>query len=176
LAKAPLAVHTPVPATYVEVTVPAVAVFKLPAAGVDRVKIAVTFALSTSLITRSIRFNPVFWVYVSAAFKFVALGTSFTAVTVITNVCAALVSTPPFAVPPLSVSTSVIVAVPLAFASAVYVNVPLLATAGPTLKSAAFVLPVTVKLTVCALSFVGPARMAVAHPATVCGPASSLLV
>ena len=45
----------------------------------------------------------------------VKLGASFTAVTVIVNVCGALVSTPPFAVPPLSCSVTVIVAVPIAF-------------------------------------------------------------
>ena len=59
-ASTPLAVQTP--AVNVEVTVPAVAVFKLPAATFDRVKIAVTVGLSTSLITMSIRFNAVFWV------------------------------------------------------------------------------------------------------------------
>ena len=45
----------------------------------------------------------------------------------------ALVSTPPFAVPPLSLSVTVIVAVPFALAAGVYVSVPGVdRTAGPT--------------------------------------------
>ena len=58
-AMAPLAVHTPVPATYVEVTVPEVVVFKLPAAVLDSVRVTVTLALSTSLTTMSARFSGV---------------------------------------------------------------------------------------------------------------------
>ena len=50
---------------------------------------------------------------------FVKLGASLTAVTVIVKVCAALVSTPPLAVPPLSCSVTVTVAVPLALAAGV---------------------------------------------------------
>ena len=46
-------------------------------------------------------------------------GASLTAVTVMVNVCGAEVSLPPFAVPPLSFATSVIVAVPFAFAAGV---------------------------------------------------------
>ena len=46
-------------------------------------------------------------------------GASLTDVTVMTNVCVGDASTPPFAVPPLSISRSVIVAVPLAFAAGV---------------------------------------------------------
>ena len=49
----------------------------------------------------------------------VLTGASLTAVTVIVNDCAPDVSTPPFAVPPLSWATSVIVATPLAFAAGV---------------------------------------------------------
>src|SRR5712664_4686446 len=44
----------------------------------------------------------------------VKLGASFTAVTLMVNVCAALVSTPPFAVPPSSCSCTVTVADPFA--------------------------------------------------------------
>ena len=67
----------------------------------------------------------------------VKLGTSFTAVTLITNVCAALVSTPPLAVPPLSCKRTVIVALPLAFAAGVKVRLPFEEfTAGSTLNSA----------------------------------------
>src|SRR5438309_1453232 len=80
------------------------------------------------------------------------------AVTVIMNICAALVST-----------------LPLAVAAGVNVNVPFDATAGPISKSAAFVLPVTANVNVCPLSF-GPAEMAVAQPGTVCAPASSVTV
>jgi hypothetical protein len=50
---------------------------------------------------------------------FVKLGASFTAVTVIVNVCVALASMPPLAVPPLSLSCTVMVAVPLALAAGV---------------------------------------------------------
>ena len=67
-------------------------------------------------------------------------------------------------------------AVPVAFAAVVYVNVPVGDTAGAALKSAAFVLPVTLKVTVCDASSVGPAVTAVAQAATVCGPASSATV
>ena len=49
----------------------------------------------------------------------VKLGASLTGVTVIVNVCGARVSTPPLAVPPLSLSVSVIVAVPMAFGAGV---------------------------------------------------------
>ena len=54
---APVALHTP--AANVEVTVPDVPVFKLPAATFDRVRVAVTLALSTSLATMSVRFSAV---------------------------------------------------------------------------------------------------------------------
>src|SRR6185503_20849688 len=53
-----------------------------PAAGFDKVKVAVTLALSTSLTTISIRFNGVSSVYVSAALRFVAVGASLTGVPV----------------------------------------------------------------------------------------------
>ena len=49
----------------------------------------------------------------------VLTGASLTAVTLMTKVCGAEVSTPPFAVPPLSCRVNVIVAVPLAFAAGV---------------------------------------------------------
>ncbi len=47
------------------------------------------------------------------------MGASLTGVTVIVNICGADVSTPPFAVPPLSCATSVIVAVPKALGALV---------------------------------------------------------
>jgi hypothetical protein len=51
--------------------------------------------------------------------------------------------------------------------------VPLASTAGPALKSAAFVLFVTLNVSVCPASSDGPALIAVAQPATVCSPDSS---
>ena len=54
---APLAVHTP--AAKVEVTSPEVAVFKLPAARSESVRVTVTLALSTSLTTMSVRLSAV---------------------------------------------------------------------------------------------------------------------
>ncbi len=65
---------------------------------------------------------------------------------------------------------------PLANAAGVYVNVPSDATAGWVLNRAVFVLPVTLKVSVCAASSAGPALIAVAHDATVCGPAFSMTV
>ena len=56
---APLAVQTPVPALYVEVTLPLVAVDKLPAAALESVKVTVKFALSISLATISAKFSSV---------------------------------------------------------------------------------------------------------------------
>ena len=76
------------------------------------------------------------------------LGASFTAVTVIMNVCAALVSTPPLAVPPLSDTLNVIVAVPFALAAGVYVSTPFEAIDGEPENNPGFVLPVTVNATV----------------------------
>jgi len=55
LAIAPDAVHTPVPALYVDVTAPDVAVVRAPAAGFDRVNVAVTLALSTSETTIGVK-------------------------------------------------------------------------------------------------------------------------
>ena len=70
-------------------------------------------------------------------------GASFTGVTVIMKVWAAEVSTPPFAVPPLSLITMVMLADPFAFAAGVYVSVPVELTAGATENRAALVLFVT---------------------------------
>ena len=55
---------------------------------------------------------------------FTNVGSSFTAFTVMVNVCVANVSSPPLAVPPLSLSTTETVATPLAFDASVYVSVP----------------------------------------------------
>jgi hypothetical protein len=54
--------------------------------------------------------------------------------------------------------------------------VPLESTAGPALKSAAFVLFVTANVSVCPASSAGPGLTAVAHGPTVCGPESSATV
>ena len=104
------------------------------------------------------------------------LGALLTAVTVIVKVCGAEVSTPPLATPPLSDKVSVIVAAPAMPGARVYVSVPLVATAGPALKSAALVLPVTLKVSVWAASSAGPALIAVAHPATECAPEFSFTI
>jgi hypothetical protein len=71
-----------VPALYVEVTAPDVAVLKLPALALDKTNVAVNTLLSISLPTMSIKSSGVSSVYDSAAAKFVALGGSFTGVTV----------------------------------------------------------------------------------------------
>jgi hypothetical protein len=105
-----------------------------------------------------------------------SVGLSFTAFTVMVNVCAVELSTPPLAVPPLSFSTTVIVAVPLAFVAEVKVSVPLAAMAGAAENKAAFVLPVTWNVSVWAASSAGPAESAVAQPAMLCAPQSSLTV
>src|SRR6059036_1051142 len=105
------------------------------------------------------------------------LGGSLTAVTVMINVCGALVSTPPLAVPPLSLAVTVTVAAPLALGADRYVNVPADDTLGCTAKRPLLLL-VTMKVTICpaATSSGGPARILVAQPVTVCVPASSRAV
>ncbi len=55
-------------------------------------------------------------------------------------------------------------------------SVPVEETDGPALNSAAFVLPVTLKVSVWPASFAGPGLMAVAQTATVCAPESSTTV
>src|SRR5262249_25895071 len=89
-------------------------------------------------------------------------GASLTGVTVIVKLCGALVSTPPFAVPPSSWRSTVMVALPKALAAGVKESVPVGETAGPAPKRAAFVLPVTWKATVW-LASLGPGERAVAH-------------
>ncbi len=100
-------------------------------------------------------------------------GASLTPVIVIVNVCAALVSTPPLAVPPSSCTCTVTVAVPLRFAAGVKVNVPFAATAGCAENSGLLSL-LTMKSTACVSP--GPALIAVAHPVTECAPLSSSAV
>src|SRR5438132_1662649 len=93
---------------------------------------------------------------------FVNDGATLIGCTSLTNVCAADVSMPPFAVPPLSDSVSVIVAAPIVFVAGVYVSVPFAATAGPAENSAGLLLPVTLNVSVWPRSF-GPAPVVVAH-------------
>src|SRR5438552_14054230 len=132
------------------------------------------FALSTSLtvIVPSIAVAPCPSVNVNVP-PAVSTGGSFTAVTVIVNVIAEEVSTPPFAVPPSSCSCTVTVAVPFAFGAGVNVNTPAGEIAGCVLNSALLLL-LTMKLTTCVASF-GPALMAVAHGCEY-APLSSLTV
>src|SRR5207247_5571176 len=100
---------------------------------------------------------------------FVNDGATLIGCTSMTNVCAADVSMPPFAVPPLSDSVSVIVAAPIVFVAGVYVSVPFAATAGPAENSAGLLLPVTLNVSVWPLSF-GPALIDVAQLFTVRAP------
>ena len=74
------------------------------------------------------------------------MGASLTAFTVIVNVTAALVSSPPLAVPPSSLSETVTVAEPFAFAAGSKVSVPSAAIAGCVENNALLSL-LTVKLT-----------------------------
>ena len=91
------------------------------------------------------------------------------------NVCGALVSTPPLAVPPLSCSCTVTSVLPLALGAGVNVSVPVAEIAGATVNSAGLA-GVTRKLSVCAASSAGPALIAVAQPVTDCAPALSSTV
>ena len=105
----------------------------------------------------------------------VIVGASFAALSVRVKVCAALVSTPPLAVRPLSCAVTVTVALPLAFVAGVKVSVPAAPIAGWALKRALASF-VSVKLTVWADSSAGPAEMLVAKPLWFCAPASSTTV
>src|SRR5439155_22553725 len=88
-------------------------------------------------------------------------GGSLSSVTLMAKVCAAEVSTPPFAVPPSSCAAMVTVAMPFAFGAGVKVSVPLAPTVGCAEKSVLSLL-LTLKLTVCDDSF-GPGEIAVAQ-------------
>src|SRR6516165_1755072 len=68
------------------------------------------------------------------------------------------------------------VALPLAPAAGVNVSVPSALMAGPAENRAALLLLVIWKVTVCHRSFAGPAEMAGAQPANVCGPEPSRTV
>src|SRR5579871_3053286 len=103
-----------------------------------------------------------------------ATGASFTGVTRMPNDTAAEVSMPPFAVPPLSWSWTVIVAAPFAFGAVVNVSTPVGLIAGSAANSAGLLVE-TRKVSVCDDSFAGPAEMLAAHAAEY-GPASSATV
>ena len=79
------------------------------------------------------------------------------------KVTAALESSPPFAVPPLSLATTVTVALPNAFAAGAYVSVPPELTAGCVEKRPELVLE-TANVTFWLASLAGPGEIAVAHP------------
>ena len=105
----------------------------------------------------------------------VNVGASFTAVTVIVIVCGTLVSSPPFATPPLSWSLTETVAVPLALAAGVYVRSPLDgSTAGWTLNRALLSF-VTMKFRTWPES-PAPSLMLVAQAGIVWDPESSSVV
>src|SRR6185295_7982004 len=91
-------------------------------------------------------------------------------VTVMVKLWVGLVSTPPFNVPPLSLTLTVRLAMPVAPAADVYVSVPSAATAGAAEKSAPLSF-VSTKVRICPASFAGPALRFVAHPGTDCAPA-----
>src|SRR4030095_6062890 len=105
----------------------------------------------------------------------VKLGASFTELIVMVNVWGALVSTPPFNVPPSSWLLTVTVALPNAVGAPGYVGVPVAEIAGGALNSALLSF-VTMKSTGWVSSSAGPALIAVAQPATVLAGASSLTV
>jgi hypothetical protein len=101
------------------------------------------------------------------------VGGSLSALIVIVKVCVGLSLTPPLAVPPSSVASSVIVAVPFWFKPAVKERVPFAATVGPAEKRPGFVLFVTTKEGVWPDSFAGPTLIPVAQPVVVWAPESS---
>src|ERR1043165_749305 len=105
-AMGPDAVHTP--ALNDDVAPPLVAglAASVPAGGFESVRVTVTFALSTSLTTMSIRLSAVSSVYVSGALRFVAVGASLTFVTTTDAVSVAVEKAvaPPFVVVSASVS------------------------------------------------------------------------
>lgn len=76
--------------------------------------------------------------------------------TVIVNVCVALVSTPPFAVLPSSMTFSVTVAEPATPVAGVYVRSSLLAIAGAEANRGGLLFAVTLNESVWPASFVGP--------------------
>ena len=89
-------------------------------------------------------------------------GASFTGTTVIVRLTVADALMPPFAVPPLSPSVTLIVAVPNALAAGVKLRSPVTALiAGPALNSAGLVFPASAKLSTWVPP--SPSLIAVAH-------------
>ena len=92
------------------------------------------------------------------------LGGSLTGSTVIVNCWVGLSSSPPLAVPPSSVTVTVIVALPLASAAGVKPRLPVVPSiAGSDENRSGFVLSVTTKVRVCPLSLAAPGSRSVAH-------------
>src|SRR4029078_155977 len=99
-----------------------------------------------------------------------------TAVTVIVNVCGALVLMPPVALPPLSRASPVTTAVTLAPAFGVNDKVPVFASTAGCVANSALLSFDTTKNTLWPLSLAGPALIAVAHGLMVRGRASATAV
>src|SRR4051794_39265215 len=95
--------------------------------------------------------------------------------TVMVNVCAALVSAPPFAVPPVSCTCTVTVAVPLTPAAGVNVKAPAAEIAG-CIENSATLLLLAMKFSSCGDSSAGPALIDVAQPTTDCVPAEDAAI
>ncbi len=90
------------------------------------------------------------------------------------NVCDALVSTPPAAVPPSSTARTVTIAAPCTPGAPSNVSVPSAATAGcPAGVKSVVSLLETANETTWPASSAGPLVIAVAHPGTLWGPAFS---
>src|SRR5262245_32186905 len=93
-------------------------------------------------------------------------GASLMGLTVMMEVCGALVSTPPLKVPPSSFRMMVRVAAPFAFSAGVYVNVPVAEMAGAAANKAGLLLLI-IKVSACADSFAGPGLMLLAQFGTI---------
>src|SRR3954471_23869891 len=106
----------------------------------------------------------------------VKLGASFTPVTVMVNVLVALVSTPPFAVPPLSVRWTLTSADPLALSAGVKVRLPVVSSTEGWTENRAVLSLVAWNVSVCPDSSAGPVDIADARPGSDCAPASSSTV
>ena len=131
----------------------------VPPAGGDTIENVVLFP-STSVPVSVIAFA------VSSGVEVVtgdAAGASFDGVTVMVNICGALVSTPPLRIPPSSWTRTVTVAEPNAFGAGVNVSVPVGLTAGCT-ENNGLLLLVTMKSSAWLDSFAGPLLSAVAQP------------
>jgi hypothetical protein len=86
-------------------------------------------------------------------------------VTITVNDCGADVLTPPFAVPPLSLKTTVMIALPTWFGAGVNCSVPSALRLGIARNRSGFVFPSIVNCTVWLASFAGPAAIPVAQVA-----------